>query len=117
MRSVHSSGSPAARSSARSRSRLVGRWDSLKMSTKRGLEPECPSNPPDGQLRHPVARANDRVDQWVTSLGRLQRHDQHRSTCSVVIVRAAPRAGLTSQALQPAGHNRERYLVSDTLAA
>lgn len=90
------------------------------MSTKRGLSPNTRQIRLMANCDIPVAWANDRVDQWVASLGRLQRHDQHRSTCSVVIVRAAPRARLTGQASSRRATNRERYLVSvgrDTLAA
>jgi hypothetical protein len=79
-----------------------GSVDSLKVSTRWGLSPNARQIRLIADCDIPVARANDRVDQWVASVGAVSR--VATSTCSTwvsVMVRVAP--GLIGQALQPTG--------------
>jgi hypothetical protein len=90
-----------------------GSVDSLKVSTRWGLSPKARQIRLIADCDIPVARANDRVDQWVASLGVVSRvMTSTCSTCSSVMVRAAPGRGSSARPSSRRATNRERHLVT-----
>jgi hypothetical protein len=90
-----------------------GSVDSLKVSTRCGLSPKARQIRLIADCDIPVARAKDRVDQWVASFGVVSRvMTSTCSICSSVIVRAAPGRGSSARPSSRRATNRDRHLVT-----
>jgi hypothetical protein len=85
----------------------------LKVSTRCGLSPNARQIRAMADCDMPSWRASERVDQWVASLGVASKVvTSTRSTCSSVMVRAAPGRGSSARPSRRRATNRERHLVT-----
>ena len=90
-----------------------GSVDSLKVSTRCGLSPNARQIRLMADWDMPSWRARLRVDQWVASVGVVSKVATSTcSTCSSVMVRAAPGRGSSARPSSRRATNRERHLVT-----
>jgi hypothetical protein len=90
-----------------------GSVESLKVSTRCGLSAKARQIRLMADCDMPRWRARLRVDQWVASVGVVSRVVTSTcSTCSSVIVRAAPGRGSSARPSSRWATNRERHLVT-----
>jgi hypothetical protein len=90
-----------------------GSVDSLKVSTRCGLSPNARQIRLIADCDMPSWRARLRVDQWVASAGVVSKVATSTcSTCSSVMVRAAPGRGSSASPSRRRATNRDRHLVT-----